>query len=243
MDNNVLYPQVNQSLITASKQLATITKSINKTYTDPLNNLNRSIKQMHDFRSLYEISKIQLNVNEILNLPFKKYTKYLQKNSKFQINIPTIDISNFSNYYKSNFRIPVMLEDIINKSLQNPDKVNNLLSKNINKTLYNKNINSSNFIKESRIKNTDNTKNVINYNIDTVNLTYQAPISKESNNRFDESPDSNRDKSPSNKSINLLQGPITLFCILYNFISQLPDAIEGSKMIFNVLKNISNYLQ
>lgn len=136
-----------------------------------------------------------------------------------------------------------MLEDIINKSLQNPDKVNNLLSKNINKTLYNKNINSSNFIKESRIKNTDNTKNVINYNIDTVNLTYQAPISKESNNRFDESPDSNRDKSPSNKSINLLQGPITLFCILYNFISQLPDAIEGSKMIFNVLKNISNYLQ
>ncbi len=243
MDNNVLYPQVNQSLIASSKQLATITKSINKTYTDPLNNLNRSIKQMHDFRSLYEISKIQLNVNEILNLPFKKYTKYLQKNSKFQINIPTIDISNFSNYYKSNFRIPVMLEDIINKSLQNPDKVNNLLSKNINKTLYNKNINSSNFIKESRIKNTDNTKNVINYNIDTVNLTYQAPISKESNNRFDESPDSNRDKSPSNKSINLLQGPITLFCILYNFISQLPDAIEGSKMIFNVLKNISNYLQ
>ena len=243
MDNNVLYPQVNQSLIASSKQLATITKSINKTYTDPLNNLNRSIKQMHDFRSLYEISKIQLNVNEILNLPFKKYTKYLQKNSKFQINIPTIDISNFSNYYKSNFRIPVMLEDIINKSLQNPDKANNLLSKNINKTLYNKNINSSNFIKESRIKNTDNTKNVINYNIDTVNLTYQAPISKESNNRFDESPDSNRDKSPSNKSINLLQGPITLFCILYNFISQLPDAIEGSKMIFNVLKNISNYLQ
>lgn len=214
MDNNVLYPQVNQSLITASKQLATITKSINKTYTDPLNNLNRSIKQMYDFRLLYEISKIQLNVNEILNLPFKKYTKYLQKNSKFQINIPTIDISNFSNYYKSDFRIPVMLEDIINKSLQNPDKVNDLLSKNIDKTLYNKNINSSDFIKEPRIKNTDNTKTVINYNIDTVNITYQAPTSKESNNRFDESPDSNRDKSPSNKPTNPLQFFTLLFFLL-----------------------------
>lgn len=242
MDNNVLYPQVNQSLITASKQLATITKSINKTYTDPLNNLNRSIKQMYDFRSLYEISKIQLNVNEILNLPFKKYTKYLQKNSKFQINIPTIDISNFSNYYKSDFRIPVMLEDIINKSLQNPDKVNNLLSKNIDKTLYNKNINSSDFIKEPRIKNTDNTKTVINYNIDTVNITYQAPTSKESNNRFDESPDSNRDKSPSNKPTNPLQF-FTLLFFLFNNIAQLPGAVEGSKMIFNVLKNISDYLQ
>ena len=242
MDNNVLYPQVNQSLITASKQLATITKSINKTYTDPLNNLNRSIKQMYDFRSLYEISKIQLNVNEILNLPFKKYTKYLQKNSKFQINIPTIDISNFSNYYKSNFRIPVMLEDIINKSLQNPDKVNDLLSKNIDKTLYNKNINSSDFIKEPRIKNTDNTKTVINYNIDTVNITYQAPTSKESNNRFDESPDSNRDKSPSNKPTNPLQF-FTLLFFLFNNIAQLPGAVEGSKMIFNVLKNISDYLQ
>lgn len=214
MDNNVLYPQVNQSLITASKQLAIITKSINKTYTDPLNNLNRSIKQMYDFRLLYEISKIQLNVNEILNLPFKKYTKYLQKNSKFQINIPTIDISNFSNYYKSDFRIPVMLEDIINKSLQNPDKVNDLLSKNIDKTLYNKNINSSDFIKEPRIKNTDNTKTVINYNIDTVNITYQAPTSKESNNRFDESPDSNRDKSPSNKPTNPLQFFTLLFFLL-----------------------------
>lgn len=243
MDNNVLYPQVNQSLIIASKQLATITKSINKTYTDPLNNLNRLIKQMYDFRSLYEISKIQLNVNEILNLPFKKYTKYLQKNSKFQINIPTIDISNFSNYYKSDFRIPVMLEDVINKSLQNPYKVNDLLSKNIDEALYNKNINSSDFVKKSRIKSTDNTKNVINYNVDAVNITYQAPISKKSNNRFDESPDSNRDKSPSNKPTNYLQGPITLFYVLYNFISQLPDAIEGSKMIFNVLKNISDYLQ
>lgn len=242
MDNNVLYPQVNQSLITASKQLATITKSINKTYTDPLNNLNRSIKQMYDFRSLYEISKIQLNVNEILNLPFKKYTKYLQKNSKFQINIPTIDISNFSNYYKSDFRIPVMLEDIINKSLQNPNKVNDLLSKNIDKTLYNKNINSSDFIKEPRIKNTDNTKTVINYNIDTVNITYQAPTSKESNNRFDESPDSNRDKSPSNKPTNPLQF-FTLLFFLFNNIAQLPGAVEGSKMIFNVLKNISDYLQ
>ena len=242
MDNNVLYPQVNQSLITASKQLATITKSINKTYTDPLNNLNRSIKQMYDFRSLYEISKIQLNVNEILNLPFKKYTKYLQKNSKFQINIPTIDISNFSNYYKSDFRIPVMLEDIINKSLQNPDKVNDLLSKNIDKTLYNKNINSSDFIKEPRIKNTDNTKTVINYNIDTINITYQAPTSKESNNRFDESPDSNRDKSPSNKPTNPLQF-FTLLFFLFNNIAQLPGAVEGSKMIFNVLKNISDYLQ
>ncbi|MCZ0744092.1 hypothetical protein [Ligilactobacillus sp. UO.C109] len=242
MDNNVLYPQVNQSLITASKQLATITKSINKTYTDPLNNLNRSIKQMYDFRLLYEISKIQLNVNEILNLPFKKYTKYLQKNSKFQINIPTIDISNFSNYYKSDFRIPVMLEDIINKSLQNPDKVNDLLSKNIDKTLYNKNINSSDFIKEPRIKNTDNTKTVINYNIDTVNITYQAPTSKESNNRFDESPDSNRDKSPSNKPTNPLQF-FTLLFFLFNNIAQLPGAVEGSKMIFNVLKNISDYLQ
>lgn len=242
MDNNVLYPQVNQSLITASKQLATITKSINKTYTDPLNNLNRSIKQMYDFRLLYEISKIQLNVNEILNLPFKKYTKYLQKNSKFQINIPTIDISNFSNYYKSDFRIPVMLEDIINKSLQNPDKVNDLLSKNIDKTLYNKNINSSDFIKEPRIKNTDNTKTVINYNIDTINITYQAPTSKESNNRFDESPDSNRDKSPSNKPTNPLQF-FTLLFFLFNNIAQLPGAVEGSKMIFNVLKNISDYLQ
>lgn len=242
MDNNVLYPQVNQSLITASKQLAAITKSINKTYTDPLNNLNRSIKQMYDFRSLYEISKIQLNVNEILNLPFKKYTKYLQKNSKFQINIPTIDISNFSNYYKSDFRIPVMLEDIINKSLQNPDKVNDLLSKNIDKTLYNKNINSSDFIKEPRIKNTDNTKTVINYNIDTVNITYQVPTSKESNNRFDESPDSNRDKSPSNKPTNPLQF-FTLLFFLFNNIAQLPGAVEGSKMIFNVLKNISDYLQ
>lgn len=242
MDNNVLYPQVNQSLITASKQLATITKSINKTYTDPLNNLNRLIKQMYDFRSLYEISKIQLNVNEILNLPFKKYTKYLQKNSKFQINIPTIDISNFSNYYKSDFRIPVMLEDVINKSLQNPDKVNDLLSKNIDKTLYNKNINSSDFIKEPRIKNTDNTKTVINYNIDTVNITYQTPTSKESNNRFDESPDSNRDKSPSNKPTDHLKFFTFLFS-LFNNIAQLPGAVEGSKMIFNVLKNISNYLQ
>ena len=242
MDNNVLYPQVNQSLITASKQLATITKSINKTYTDPLNNLNRLIKQMYDFRSLYEISKIQLNVNEILNLPFKKYTKYLQKNSKFQINIPTIDISNFSNYYKSDFRIPVMLEDVINKSLQNPDKVNDLLSKNIDKTLYNKNINSSDFIKEPRIKNTDNTKTVINYNIDTVNITYQTPTSKKSNNRFDESPDSNRDKSPSNKPTDHLKFFTFLFS-LFNNIAQLPGAVEGSKMIFNVLKNISNYLQ
>ena len=242
MDNNVLYPQVNQSLIIASKQLATITKSINKTYTDPLNNLNRLIKQMYDFRSLYEISKIQLNVNEILNLPFKKYTKYLQKNSKFQINIPTIDISNFSNYYKSDFRIPVMLEDIINKSLQNPDKVNDLLSKNIDKTLYNKNINSSDFIKEPRIKNTDNTKTVINYNIDTVNITYQTPTSKESNNRFDESPDSNRDKSPSNKPTDHLKFFTFLFS-LFNNIAQLPGAVEGSKMIFNVLKNISDYLQ
>lgn len=242
MDNNVLYPQVNQSLITASKQLATITKSINKTYTDPLNNLNRLIKQMYDFRSLYEISKIQLNVNEILNLPFKKYTKYLQKNSKFQINIPTIDISNFSNYYKSDFRIPVMLEDVINKSLQNPDKVNDLLSKNIDKTLYNKNINSSDFIKEPRIKNTDNTKTVINYNIDTVNITYQTPTSKESNNRFDESPDSNRDKSPSNKPTDHLKFFTFLFS-LFNNIAQLPGAVKGSKMIFNVLKNISDYLQ
>ncbi|MDH4959822.1 hypothetical protein [Ligilactobacillus salivarius] len=242
MDNNVLYPQVNQSLIIASKQLATITKSINKTYTDPLNNLNRLIKQMYDFRSLYEISKIQLNVNEILNLPFKKYTKYLQKNSKFQINIPTIDISNFSNYYKSDFRIPVMLEDVINKSLQNPDKVNDLLSKNIDKTLYNKNINSSDFIKEPRIKNTDNTKTVINYNIDTVNITYQTPTSKESNNRFDESPDSNRDKSPSNKPTDHLKFFTFLFS-LFNNIAQLPGAVEGSKMIFNVLKNILDYLQ
>ncbi|RHJ60597.1 hypothetical protein DW111_03595 [Ligilactobacillus salivarius] len=242
MDNNVLYPQVNQSLIIASKQLATITKSINKTYTDPLNNLNRLIKQMYDFRSLYEISKIQLNINEILNLPFKKYTKYLQKNSKFQINIPTIDISNFSNYYKSDFRIPVMLEDVINKSLQNPDKVNDLLSKNIDKTLYNKNINSSDFIKEPRIKNTDNTKTVINYNIDTVNITYQTPTSKESNNRFDESPDSNRDKSPSNKPTDHLKFFTFLFS-LFNNIAQLPGAVEGSKMIFNVLKNILDYLQ
>lgn len=84
MDNNVLYPQVNQSLIASSKQLATITKSINKTYTDPLNNLNRSIKQMHDFRSLYEISKIQLNVNEILNLPFKNILNTYKKILNFK---------------------------------------------------------------------------------------------------------------------------------------------------------------
>ena len=116
------------------------------------------------------------------------------------------------------------------------------MSKNIDKTLYNKNINSSDFIKEPRIKNTDNTKTVINYNIDTVNITYQVPTSKESNNRFDESPDSNRDKSPSNKPTNPLQF-FTLLFFLFNNIAQLPGAVEGSKMIFNVLKNISDHLQ
>lgn len=264
MDSDVLYPQLNQSLITASKQLSVITEAIKETNLDSLtqyrhiikeslptystlqysqlNNLNHSIKQMYNFESMSEILKLQSDIGKKLTLSSKIYFEHLQKIPKIQINIPKTTIHNFSDYYKSDFRIPVMLEYIINKSLQNPDKVNDLLSKNIDKTLYNKNTNSSDFVKKSRIKITDNTKNVINYNVDTVNITYQAPISKKSNNRFDESPDSNRDKSPSNKPTNYLQGPITLFCVLYNFISQLPDAIESSKMIYNVLKNILNYL-
>lgn len=264
MDSDVLYPQLNQSLITASKQLSVITETIKETNLDSLtqyrriiketlptysalqysqlNNLNHSIKQMYNFGSLSEILKLQSDIGKKLTLSSKIYSEHLQKISKIQINISKTTTHNFSDYYKSDFRIPLMLEDIINKSLQNSDEVNDLLSKNIDKALYNKNINSSDFVKKSRIKSTDNTKNVINYNVDTVNITYQTPISKESNNRFDESPDSNRDKSPSNKTTNYLQGPITLFFVLYNFISQLPDAIEGSKMIYNVLKNILDYL-
>ncbi|NME23894.1 hypothetical protein HF867_03125 [Lactobacillus salivarius] len=266
MDRDVLYLQLNQSLITAFKQLAVITEAIKETNLDSLtqyrriikeslptystlqhnqlNNLNYSIKQMyHYFESMSEILKLQSDISKKLTLSSKIYFEHLQKIPKIQINIPKTTIHNFSDYYKSDFRIPLMLEDIINKSLQNPDKVNDLLSKNIDKALYNKNINSSDFVKKSRIKNTDNTKNVINYSIDTVNITYQAPISKESNNRFDESPDSNRDKSPSNKPTDYLQVLFTFLIFLFNNIAQLPDAVEGSKMIYNVLKNILQYLQ
>lgn len=180
MDSDVLYPQLNQSLITASKQLSVITEKIKETNLDSLtqyrriiketlptysalqysqlNNLNHSIKQMYNFGSLSEILKLQSDIGKKLTLSSKIYSEHLQKISKIQINISKTTTHNFSDYYKSDFRIPLMLEDIINKSLQNSDEVNDLLSKNIDKALYNKNINFSDFVKKSRIKSTDNTK-------------------------------------------------------------------------------------
>ena len=175
MDNNFLYPQFSQSL-KISKQLSSIIeiikesnlnsltqhqriiKEILPTYStlqySQLNNLSHSIKQMYNFESMSEILKLQSDIGKKLTLSSKIYFEHLQKIPKIQINIPKTTIHNFSDYYKSNFRIPLMLEDIINKSLQNPDKVNNLLLKNIDKTLYNNDTNFSNSSKKSRTKKT-----------------------------------------------------------------------------------------
>ena len=152
-------------------------------------------------------------------------------------------LSNYmSNYYKLSPNASNLFNKVIVKSLQNPDKLNNFLSKSIDKRFYNNDINSSSFAKEPKIKNTYNIKNVTNYNIDTVNITYQVPTSKEFYGRFDKSPDSIRNKNTSNKSAENLQTLFTFLIILFNSISQLPGAVEGSKMIYNVLKNILYYL-
>lgn len=266
MDGDVLYPQLNQSLITASKQLSVITEAIKETNLDSLtqyrriikeslptystlqysqlNNLNHSIKQMYNFESMSEILKLQSDIGKKLTLSSKIYFEYLQKIPKIQINIPKTTIHNFSDYYKSDFRIPLMLEDIINKSLQNFDEVNDLLSKNIDKALYNNDTNFSNSGKKSRTKKTYYTQNINNYYIDTVNITYQLPATEESNDRFNKTPnDDGTKEGTTEKSVYTILHFLDIVFKLITLISILPDTVKGSKMIFNVLKNISDYLQ
>ena len=136
-----------------------------------------------------------------------------------------------------------MLEDIINKSLQNPDEVNDFLSKNIDKALYNKNINSSDFVKKSRTKKTYYTQNINNYYIDTVNITYQLPTTEESNDRFNKTPnDDGTKEGTTEKSVYTILHFLDIVFKLITFISILPDTVKGYTMIYNVLKNILDYL-
>lgn len=203
------------------------------------NSLSKIINQQSNFIKLAKASNTNsfTSMNKLLD---ELYALNSAKNPSETYKF----LSNYmSNYYKLGLNTSNMLNDIVVKSFEHPDKLSKFLSKSIEKHTYDKNIKSSDFVKEPNIKNTYNTKNVTNYNIDTINITYQIPASKEFYGRLNESPDSIRDKRPNNKSIYLFQILITFLCILFNNISKLPDFTEGSKMIYNVLKNISDYLQ
>ena len=56
MDSDVLYPQLNQSLITASKQLSVITEAIKETNLDSLTQYRRTNKEQQYPRRSQKVS-------------------------------------------------------------------------------------------------------------------------------------------------------------------------------------------
>lgn len=154
-------------------------------------------------------------------------------------------LSNYiSNYYRLGYNIPNMFNDVVVKSFEHPDKVSKFLSKNINKTHYDNDINFSNGGKKSGTKKAYYTQNTSNYYIDTVNITYQFPTTEKSNDRFNKTPnDDVTEEETTEKSVYTILHFLDIVFKLITLISILPDTVKGSEMIYNVLNNLLDYLQ